>query len=188
MKKFLAVALLSTVAAAPVFAAESGAYAGITVGRSKADNPFARTTATKDTDTVGGILVGYQYTKNWGVEVFYTGVGKLEVTDPTTGGTLSGKGDALGINVVGTAPISDVFSLYAKLGYASIKTNISTTDPTIIGERRGSVTGGLGAQYNVSKDVGIRLGWDTYELAVKQGTAQAKPKTNVWSMGVMFKF
>ncbi len=189
MKKFIAAALLSTVVATPVFAADSGGYAGVTLGRSKTDNPVAGTITTKDTDTVGGILLGYQFTKNWGAEVFYTSAGKLDYTDPGVG-TVSGKANALGINAVGTAPISDAFSLYAKLGYASTKVDVSSNpaDPTVVGERRGSVTGGVGALYNVSKDVGIRLGWDTYELAIKCGGVLDKGKSNVWSMGAVFKF
>ncbi|MBI5659651.1 MAG: porin family protein [Nitrosomonadales bacterium] len=156
MKKILAVALLSTVAVTPAFAADSGGYIGVTVGRAKMDNPYAGT-VTKDNETVGGILAGYQYNKNLGVEVFYTSVGKLEVTGK------SAKGDAIGLNVVGIAPLSDAFSLYAKLGYANTKADASGA-ATFTGERRSSVTGGVGAQYNMSKEISFRFGWDGYEL------------------------
>ena len=187
MKKFLAAALLSTVVATPVFAADSGAYVGVAVGGSKTDNPYPGNITTKDSDTVGSILVGYQFDKNWGVEVFYSGTGKLETTCGA-GCTASVKGDAVGINAVGTMPLSDRFSLYAKLGYASTKTNISSTAPvTVTGDRHGAATGGLGGLYNVNKDVGIRLGWDTYEAASHVAGVQYKPKADVWSMGVVFK-
>jgi len=187
MKRLLAVALLSTVVATPVFAAESGAYIGVTVGSSKTDNPYPGNTVTKDTDTVGSILAGYQYNKNLGVEVFYAGVGKLEA-NCGAGCSASIKGDAVGINVVGTAPISDMFALYAKLGYASTKTDVSVTGVAGTGNRHSALTGGVGGQYNVTKDVGIRLGWDGYEESATIAGVENKPRSNVWSMGAVFRF
>lgn len=183
MKKILAAALLSAIVATPALAADSGGYIGITAGRAKLDNPYAGA-VTKDNETVGGILAGYQYNKNLGVEVFYADTGKLEVTGKSV------KGDAMGINVVGIAPLSDAFSLYAKLGYASTKADTSGA-AAFTGERRSSVTGGVGAQYNMSKEISFRFGWDGYELRTKNGTAagsEEKPKSSILSLGVVFRF
>lgn len=186
MKKLLATALLSTVVATPVFAADSGyGYAGITVGRAKTKNPYLGT-VTKDTDTAApSLLGGYQFTKNWGAEAFlFTGAGKMEITSPV-GVRSSINGAAFGVNGVGTIPINDNFSVYAKLGYAFIKTEVNP-GTAAVGDKRNTITGGLGGQYNVNKEVGIRLGWDRYELSTNGG--QQKPETDVWSVGGIMKF
>ena len=188
MKKILVAALLSTVVTAPL-AADSGGYVGVTVGRSKTDNPYPATTTTKDNETVGGIFAGYQFDKNWGAEVFYANVGKLDGTCGA-GCTFTTKGDAVGFNLVGTAPLSDTFALYAKLGFASTKTDTQKTPAaaTFTGDRRSAVTGGVGAQYNINKNVGIRAGWDGYEQATHSAGTEYKPRPSVWSMGAVFKF
>ena len=186
MKKFLATALLSTVVVTPVFAADSGyGYAGITVGRAKTSNPYPTTTTTKDVDTAAPSLIGgYQFTKNWGAEAFlFTGAGKLEVA--TGGGSAAINGTAFGVNGVGTIPINDNFSVYGKLGYAFIKTEVNPGTAGV-GDKRNTITGGLGVQYNVNKEVGARFGWDRYELSTNGG--QQKPETDVWSVGGIMKF
>lgn len=192
MKKILVAALLSAVVAAPVFAApngagaDAGAYGGFTVGQSKADSPMGYV-STDDTDTGGSIFIGYQYTKNWGVEAFYANMGKQVVQRAAVIGT--GDSDAYGINVVGTAPLNESFSLYGKLGYARTQTQFSSTANTIIGLDRSGVTGGVGGVFSIDKKVGIRFGWDTYELsAASTGVAEDKFWTDLWSVGVVFKF
>lgn len=192
MKKILVAALLSAVVATPAFAAPNGAdagvYGGFTVGQSKADAPLGYV-STDDKDTGGSVFIGYQYTKNWGVEAFYANMGKQVVQN--AGATVIGTGDsdAYGINVVGTAPLNESFSLYGKLGYARTQTNFSSTANTIIGNDRSGVTGGLGGIYNIDKKVGIRFGWDTYELSAgSTGVAEDKFWTDLWSIGIVFKF
>lgn len=195
MKRILTATLLSAVITAPAFAApasaDSGVYGGITVGTSRTDNPFTTTAVTtKDSATVGGVLLGYQYTKNWGVEGFFTGAGKLAAQN-TAAITKSASADAFGINVVGTAPLNDSFSLYGKLGFASTRTSASSAPAQMTGLRLSGITGGLGGQFNVNKSVGIRLGVDTYELATRGGdvaNVDQKFRSNVWSVGAIFKF
>ncbi len=198
MKKIAIAALLSAITAAPAFAADEGFYAGVTLGRSST-SAAAGAVLTKSTDTVLGVLGGYQLTKNWGAEAFYTGAGKWAVVNavPATA-TASGKADAWGINAVGTLPLSDAFSLYGKLGYASTKTTLSCSviatgaacgalGPT--GATRGAATYGLGGTYNVTPAIGIRFGWDRYGAAVTN-TAGAKSNynSNVYSLAGVFKF
>jgi len=183
VKKILAAALLSTVVATPVFAADSGGYnyIGVSVGHTKTENPYTGLgTMTKDTDTAAGSLFGgYQFTKNWGLELFYTSAGKLEFS---TGSNISGT--AYGFRAVGTLPINDAFSVYGKFGYADVKTDCNSC--AVTGDKHNTVTGGLGGQYNVNKEVGITLGWDQYELST--GGGAAKPKTNIVSIGALYKF
>ncbi|HEX5338788.1 MAG TPA: porin family protein [Gallionella sp.] len=188
MKKIVAALLLSS-AAASAFAADQGFYAGVTLGQSRASNPFPTLTVTKSTDTVYGILGGYQITKNFGAEAFFTGAGKFAVSNAF--GSATGKADSYGINAVGTLPLSDAFSLYGKLGFASTKTTASSTPASVTGATRTGATYGLGGVYNATPAIGIRFGWDRYAAAVANGTAIGSKdnyNTDVYSVGAVFKF
>lgn len=178
MKKIAIAALLSAIVAAPAFAADEGFYAGVTLGQART-NAFAGAALTKSNDTVYGILGGYQFTKNWGAEAFYTGAGKWATA------AASGKADTYGINAVGTVPLSDAFSLYGKLGYATTKSTASGAGVT--GAKRNAATYGLGGVYNVTPAIGIRFGWDRYAAAVNTG-ATSNYNSNVYSLAGVFKF
>lgn len=189
MKRSLTVALLSAAFAAPAFAAEEGFYAGVTLGQARASSYSSAATLTKSTETVYGILAGYQFTRNFGGEVFFTGAGKFVGSAGAV--TASGKADAFGISAVATLPLSDAFSLYGKLGYASTKTTASSSNGILAGASRDDVTYGLGATYHVNPSVGIRFGWDRYGAAVANGTAigsKDKFDSDVYSLGAVFKF
>lgn len=188
MKKIAAVLLLSCVVAAPAFAADSGFYAGVTVGRSSTGNIATNTIMTKSSDTVAGILAGYQFTENWGIEAQYTGAGKFAAT--TGAVNVTGKADTFAVAATGTLPMSDTFSLYGKLGAASTKTSLSEVPAAgDTGATRTALTIGLGLQYNVTPTVGIRAGWDRYGAAWQSATGQkGNFNTNVYSVGAVFKF
>ena len=187
MKRISAVLLLSVAVSAPAFAADEGFYAGVTLGQGKASN-ISGLAYTKSSNSVYGGLIGYQYNKNLAVEVAYTGAGKFTATAP--GVIYNGKADALAVTAVGTMPVSDSFDLYGKLGLASVKSTLSMSPlTTASGATRSSLTVGLGAQYNVTPTVGIRLGWDRYGAAVKDvvGT-KVNYNYDVYSVGAVFKF
>ena len=192
MKKIAIAALLSSFVAAPAFAADEGLYAGVTLGTARTGTVLPAGGMTKSSDTVLGILGGYQFTKNWGIEGFYTGAGKWALGTAANGA--SGKADAWGISGVGTLPVSDAFSVYGKLGYASTKTKATGVAAGVAGDMsatRGAITYGLGGVYNVNQSVGIRFGWDRYAAATVNGTAvgvKDNYNSNVYSLGAVFKF
>lgn len=190
MKKITLAVLLSTFATAPAFAADEGFYAGATLGRASLNSPSANLTLTKSSDTVFGVLAGYQFAKNWGAEVFYTGAGKFS-GNKVGGVTGSGSVDVFGASVVGTLPVSDAFSVYGKLGYASAKSKASSSNGIMAGATRSAATYGLGGVYNVSPAVGIRFGWDRYSAAAANVSALVSKDNfniNTYSLGAVFKF
>ena len=189
MKKITVAFLLSAAATAPAFAADNGFYAGVTLGQSKTDNIATNTTMTKDTDTVYGILAGYQFNKYLAVEAQYTGAGKYTATIPA-GNNYSGKADAFSVTAVGILPVNDSFDFYGKLGFANVKTTLSAVPATAdTGATRNAATIGLGAQYNVTPAVGIRLGWDRYGAAVTTASGATNHfNVNEYSLGAVYKF
>lgn len=196
MKKIAVAVLLSAAFATPAFAADNGFYAGITVGQARTNAP-ANTVLTKSTDTIAGVLAGYQFNKYWGAEAFYSSAGRF--TGTNAAGTIngSGKGDVWGIDAVGTLPLSDTFAFYGKLGVASVKTKgsgyvIATGGPsTLSGATRSTATYGLGFLFNITPAIGIRLGWDRYGAAVTGASAAGTKdnfNVNAWTVGGVFRF
>lgn len=199
MKKITAALLLSAVVATPAFAGDAGWYIGVDAGSASQGNiGGANVTYTNNRNTVGGVQLGYQLDKNWGVELFFTGAGKQRVSTiaaPTT--TYADiKADVWGLDAVGTLPLSDAFSVYAKLGIASSKTTVTPTTAfaaasTLTGDSRTAATYGVGLQYNATPAVGVRFAVDSYGLATKNGTVAGstdKMNSTVTSLGVVFKF
>lgn len=183
MKKVIAsICVAGLFSSGAVLADDSGFYVGVTAGRSSVPGTIGANAMSKTTDTVAGVLGGYQFTENWGAEVFYTGTGKY------SSATASGKGDAYGLDVVGSLPLTDAFLLYAKLGGARTKSTLSNAAPNV-GATRSAVTYGLGGQYNFTRFFGLRVGWDHYGAAVATpGIANTNFNANVYSLGAIFNF
>ncbi len=186
------VGLCATLVSGIALADDSGFYAGVTAGRSSTSTP-PNLVLSKSTDTVLGALGGYQFTKNWGVEAFYTEGGKY--SGRNLAGTVLGSGNAdiWGVDAVGMLPLSDAFSLYGKLGVASVNGSVSTAPTsTLTGANRTAVTYGLGGQYNVTPSFGVRLGWDRYGAETSGATGVVGSKDhyniNIYSLGAVFKF
>jgi OOP family OmpA-OmpF porin len=181
MKKIVAAVLLSAIVA-PAFAADQGIYAGITLGSGKPGVTPGAAALSKNSNAIFGGLVGYQYNKNLAAEVQFTGIGKA--TD-VAGNTV--KGDAFSVSAVGFLPLSDSFELYGKLGLASTKTTASA-GATNLGTTRSGVTYGIGAQYNVNQNIGVRLGWDRYGVATTAAGLKSNGNSDVMTVAAVYKF
>lgn len=169
MKKIAIAALLSAVVAAPAVAADM--YAGVNVGQTKYDFQAG---AAKDTSTAFGILGGYTFNENLAAEAAYTSLGSVDVGPGTTV-----KGSAISLSGVGSYPFSKEFSIFGKLGFAR-----TTADATgQASENKSAVVFGLGGQYNVSPEIGIRAGFDRYKVGSTNSI-----NADVMSIGAVFKF
>ncbi|MFA6972543.1 MAG: porin family protein [Gallionella sp.] len=184
MKKIAAAVLLSAVVAAPAFAADEGFYAGLALGNGKPGVSPSALAVSKSSDFIYGGLAGYQYNKNLAVEAQFTGVGKSR---DVAGSSL--KADALSLTAVGLLPLNDSFELLGKLGVASAKTK-SSAAATNLGATRTGLTYGIGAQYNVNQNLGLRLVWDRYALATSNATTGVKTNANadVVTVAAVYKF
>jgi OmpA-OmpF porin, OOP family len=159
--------LLASFIAAPAIAAN--AYLGINAGQNKMDFSGAKES------TAYSVFGGYIFNEYIAGELAYTDFGSAD----TNVSGVSLKGNAVSVAAVGSLPLGKDFSLFAKLGYAS--TSVEATGGS--SESKDDVTYGIGAQYNATKDIGIRLGYDSFRV----GKTQTKD-SNFVSLGVLFKF
>ncbi len=184
IRGMLLAALFATVTiSSTAFAEDAGAYAGLNLGIGK---PDINTPNGEDqqSSAVGGIVLGYKFNPYLAVEGQYTGIGK--VTDNVSG---SAKGDAASLAVLGILPLNESFNLYGKLGVAATKTTVSSSLSPMSDATRTGLTYGLGAEYNVNHNVGVRLGWDHYNAAVDDvGNHEKNVNADVATVGVVYHF
>ena len=164
MNKIAIAALLSALVAAPAIAADT--YVGVNVGKNQMDYSGI------NSSTAIGVLGGYSFNQNVAAEVAYTNLGSADTNLNT-----SVTGHVFTIAAVGSLPLNKEFSLLGKLGLAS-----STIEESGYSESKTDLTYGIGAQYNVSKTVGIRLGYDSFKV----GSSNTKDSALI-SIGAVFK-
>lgn len=176
---FIAMTTISSTALAD----EQGFYAGVNIGNGNLN--LSTTNGTdKSSSIVGGGVLGYKFNKYLAVEGQYTGAGK--VTDKISGTV---KADAASLTAVGFLPLNDEFNLYGKLGIASVKSKVSSNLAPMNDATRIAATYGLGGEYNLNKNIGLRLGWDHYSAAVDTNASSTKNvSANVVSVGAVYNF
>ena len=181
---------LGLVAAAPASAqgmmdtVMSGLYAGGSIGQSKfkgaCDDPGPGETCD-DKDTAFRILAGYQVNRNFAAEIGYSRLGKVSLS----GGGQSGeiKGSVLELLGIGALPVWDKLSLYGKLGvyHGELKGGGAIE----VSESNNGLTFGFGAQYDVLKQLGVRLEWQRYN---DLGGNDIKSDVDVLSIGAIWRF
>jgi OOP family OmpA-OmpF porin len=188
MKKIAAIAWLSTAISLPAFAADQGFYVGVDAGSANVTAPTSFSGQVgKTTDTSLGILVGYHLDKNWGIEAQYLTAGEI---DTVSGANFANvKSDVYSLDLVLTAPVADQFSLYGKAGGAYDKADLSSASANYSARTRNMLTFGLGGQYDVSANVGIRLGWDRYFAAFGDNSGNVyNYYSDVYSLAAIYKF
>ena len=136
----LGAAAMTVSAGALAQSATTGFYIGAEVGQSSVDGA--------DDDIGFKLLGGFRFHPNIAAEVGY--------------GMLYDKSDvevtALEFVAVGMFPIANQFSILGKLGFANVEfdTRLGSADKT-------EITWGLGVQFDVSRNLGVRALWQRYE-------------------------
>ena len=152
---------------------DTGFYLGAGMGRSEARD-FCTTLggACDDKDMSWNVFAGYQFTRNWAVEVGYNDFGHAKTTGFVGGFATNVRMQtkAAELVAVGLLPLGDHFALYGKAGgfyYESDGTATggvaaSTTDTGW------HLTFGLGAQYDFNGRFATRIEWQRY-LEISSG-------------------
>jgi OOP family OmpA-OmpF porin len=158
--KVLSATLLAVLASTSAFAAsaadDSGFYAGAGVGQS-----FVDERGYDDEDTAFSVFGGYQFNRYFALEGAYTDFGKIE---PEAAGSEL-EADTVSLTAVGTVPITDKFSAYAKAGFS--RWNLDTELPALTNTADDSGTDptyGLGVQYKINDAVSLRGEYNRFEV------------------------
>jgi OOP family OmpA-OmpF porin len=208
-------ALLSLLAlfASPVlfaqeFIAHTGHYMGIGAGQSQAHIDNARiqqnlmgqglstTTLTEDDlDTGYKAYLGFPIHPNWAVEAGYFDLGRFGFNATTSpNGSLTGSARIRGLNLdlVGTLPVTERWSLMGRVGaaYAQTQTRFSSSgavavsDPTS-NRRETNYKYGLGTQYAFTPSLSLRLEAERFRVNDAVGR---RGDVDLVTLGLVYRF
>jgi OOP family OmpA-OmpF porin len=177
---------LAVVLAAMAAGAQAGDfYAGASIGATKwhLDSEISSAFDTKDTG--GKLFLGYGFNQNFALEGGYVNLGKAKASG--NGASATFKGDGFYTQAVGIAPINSDFSVFGKLGFVVAKVKFDGSAPGLtVSESKTSTqpTFGVGAQYNLSKTIGLRAEWERFRGKIEDSKGDA----DLLSVGVSFSF
>ena len=143
--------------------ADTGLYVGASIGQADLDI---------DKDTACKASIGYQINRTFAAEVGYTNLGEVSELGVTAEAT------AWEGIVLGKFPVANQFSVYGLAGIAMVEAEASGFGVTASDDST-ELTFGVGAQYDVSRNLGVRAQWQRYG---------ADEDIDVISVGVVFKF
>ncbi|WP_126452971.1 outer membrane beta-barrel protein [Sulfuriflexus mobilis] len=136
---------------------------------------FTSSTDIEDTDTGYKAFVGWQFHKNFAVELGYVDLGTYDIdtiiTAPVSA-TFNGDADVDGysLSLVGSYPATDNFSVIGRLGAYFWDVNsqgtasVGATAVNLNGDDSGTdIVLGVGAQYDFNKTIGIRAEYEVYK-------------------------
>ena len=176
MKKIAIATLLAAFATVPAVAAAE-AYIGLNVGSNQMN--FTNIGSS----TAYNILGGYSFNQYVAAEVAYTDLGTASATG--SGVTADIKGTQMSLAAVGFLPLGKDFALLGKLGYASTKIDISGANVVGTSATKDDLIYGVGAQYNIGKNVGLRLNYDMFNVG---DTTTNVETSSMISLGAIYKF
>jgi OmpA-OmpF porin, OOP family len=147
-------------------------YVGASIGR--ADYRTA-----DQTDTAWRLFGGYQFHRNFSAEL---GLHHLGEVDQAGGARDALIWEAVG---VGAFPVANALSVYGKLGAyygkSEFRSALGSGDDT-----NGGLTYGFGAQYDVARQVAVRLEWQRYDQV--GGNRTGETDIDVLNLGVVYRF
>lgn len=187
-KALIAITALSAAAfAAPAMAQRmsnmSSAYVGGSIGQSKfkgACDDAAAGISCDDKDTAFRLFGGYQFNRNIAAELGYASLGKVKISGPGFSGDV--EGTAWDLSAVGSWPFTNEFSVIGRLGLA--RTEGKGGGDIGGSDNKNAVTFGLGAQYDFSRNLGLRGEWQRYKV----NAAGDDSDVDVLSVGVLWRF
>ena len=174
--------------AAQAQATAPGIYAGGGFGQSEAlEYECDLLPECKKKGTAYRVFGGYQFHRNFAVEVGYTDLGKVSSNSPGAFDEII-KAKASDVTLVGSYPATERFSFYGKVGayYANTSKHRQTTTTIIVKESHGNPTFGAGLQYFVTQNLALRGEGQRY---MKMGGGNiGESDYNVYMVGLLWKF
>ena len=165
----LPAAFLAVSAPAAAQQSDMGFYIGGAYGMSSFDIDTTGITnpSVDDSDSGFKIFGGYQFSRNWGVEVGYVDFGKAGISGSILGIPFTGDLGVTALTVAGTGtmPMNESFSLLGKVGMWNWDAKANVAALGTAGSASDSGTDlffGVGLRYNLSKNLGLQLEVEQY--------------------------
>jgi OmpA-OmpF porin, OOP family len=183
-------AVVSSTSFAQAKNTETGFYIGASIGQSTTDCDTSGTgLSCDDKDTAYKIFGGYKFNKNLAIEGGYTPLG--EVNASGGGVNITAEATAWELVGVGMFPLGNNFSIYGKLGFYNGEIELSSNIGASGKKTTTDLTYGLGVQFDLTRNLGIRGEWQRYAGFKTPSTAvtdEDKSDVDVLSLGVLWKF
>ncbi|MBT9465038.1 OmpA family protein [Hydrogenophaga sp.] len=182
-------------------------YGGVSAGESRAKvdeagvannllgaNGPATGFSSDEKDTAYKLFGGYQFNRNIALEGGYYDLGKTSFSSTTPAGAFnnSTRRHGLNLDLVGTLPITERFSMLGRVGAAHGRTqsNYSGAGATAAGvqgsrDSKTDVKVGLGVQYELNRSMWLRAEIERYR--VKTASA-GRTNVDVVTVGLVFPF
>jgi len=191
-KALIAVAALGAAAfSLPAMAqmSMSSAYIGGGFGQSKFKDGCGGSVAgvsCDDKDTSFKIFGGYQFNRNIAAEIGYTDLGKAKAEG--AGVSAEAKATAWEASAVGTFPVWQQLSVLGRLGLYYGEGKI---DSPVGGDKKNTtdLTYGLGAQYDFTRNLGVRAEWQRYsKMKFEAVGTSTDSDVDVLGVSVLWRF
>ena len=182
---------LSNPASAGFFDFTLAPYLGASAGQATADISCPAGMSCDDKDTAWRVYGGLEVNEFISMEVGYIDLGKVGYSGAKTG---SRETNGMTLHLVGTYALNPSLTLIARGGMNILNTEVNGTIAGTPNNNTGDTdivwSAGLGAQYNFTQSVGLRMEWERYfktgSPAANGGTGEAN--VDLLSAGVVYKF
>jgi OOP family OmpA-OmpF porin len=139
-------------------------------------------------DTGYKAFAGYQFSPYIGLEVAYLDLGEVSYSGDFEGiAVTDGKIELTGVNysIIGSAPVTPSFTIFAKVGRFASDAKASDVfmgGPTSQKVSSSAESFGLGARYDIARNLGVRVEWEKLKINISDSSAR------FLSAGVVIKF
>jgi OmpA-OmpF porin, OOP family len=156
----------------------AGPYVGVGAGASRMKGEDLPDAPTDRSDTGAKVFAGYRFNSFLSTEIGAMNTGRFD----TSAGSLRGQGVYL--DAIGRYPLTTSLSATGRLGafYGKLKDGRSGTQIT---DEGANVKGGLGLQYDLTKNHALSAEWERYRF---DGTGTGKVNTDLYTVGYKYNF
>ncbi|MHB1214971.1 MAG: outer membrane beta-barrel protein [Thiobacillus sp.] len=178
---------LSTPASAGFFDLTLAPFIGASAGQATSDITCPAATSCDDSDLAWKVYGGLEVNEYLAMEFGYVDMGSVKYS-----GAINGSRDVSGVtaHLVGTYALTPSFMLIGTGGLNILNAEIRGTIAapySSVNDTDIAWSLGLGAQYNLTKSVGLRMEWERYfNVGDAGGTGEAD--IDLITAGVAFKF
>lgn len=174
----------------PQLRMDSGFYIGGAYGKSRTGTGCIGTCDA--TDHSFNLFAGYQFNRHLAVEGGYSDLGEATVSGTLLGAPVTARIETTVVELVGVGllPLTEKFSLYAKLGIYRNDSDSSTTGAAVgtSSDKGTGFTLGGGLQYSFGNNFAARLEWQSYSDVGTGVPGLEKDDVVVWRLGARYRF